>query len=192
MALHLNNKTALIINLVSYNALWFACILSGSSGYQWVSVLALAGVLALHFRFVSKQHKRDWVLVGAAAAFGLLTDSLLSAAGYLSFHRTWPLLPAWVNPVWMITLWAGFSTTLYVIFGWMRGRVWLMVLMGATGGPGAYYAGALMGALELNGSLWVALTLIGVQYGLALPVLYWIGDQVGKEANISMSEAAPQ
>ncbi|MGF1572314.1 MAG: DUF2878 domain-containing protein [Sumerlaeia bacterium] len=177
-------KTPLLINFISYNALWFACILSGSTGYQWASVLVLAVLLALHFRFVSKNAPRDWALIAAAAGFGLLTDSLLAGFGIMSFHSGWPVVPAWVNPIWMLTLWAGFSTTLYVIFGWMQGRVWLMALMGATGGPGAYYAGALLGALELHGSLWISMSLIALQYGVALPVLYWVGDRFPDAANI--------
>lgn len=176
----MNPKLALFVNFVSYNALWFACIFSGSSGYQWISVLALAAVLVVHFKWITKNAPRDWALVAASAGFGLLSDSLLSAAGIFSFHSGWPLLPAWVNPIWMITLWMGFSTTLYVIFGWMRHRIWLMVIMGATGGPGAYYAGDLLGALEMSDPLWVPMVLTGVQYGIALPVLYWIGEGLMK------------
>ncbi|MDX1973597.1 MAG: DUF2878 domain-containing protein [Candidatus Sumerlaeia bacterium] len=175
--LPLDTKWRFITNLASYNVLWFACIMAGSTGIQLMAVVMFAVLITVHLKWVSRNRQRDVLLMLCAALLGLLTDSALAATGFLQFNATWPLLPTWVNPIWMLLLWAGFSTTLYEMLGWSNNRVWLQVILGVTGGPPAYWGGMALGALDFEGSFWVISTLIAVQYGVGLPLLYWLGNR---------------
>jgi hypothetical protein len=54
----------------------------------------------------------------------------------------------WLAPVWIIAMWAGFATLLHVALRWLLPHRWLAALLGAVGGPLAYYAGMRLGAVN--------------------------------------------
>ena len=73
-------------------------------------------------------------------------------------------------PYWMVALWALFATTLNVSLRWLRARPWLGALLGALGGPAAYYAGARLGALELA-TAGAGLGAIAIGWAVLTPLL---------------------
>ena len=70
----------------------------------------------------------------------------------------------------MVALWAIFATTLNVSLRSLRPHRWLAALLGAIGGPVAYYAGARLGALEF-GTPAPALAAIGIGWAILTPAL---------------------
>lgn len=157
------NKLA---NFAAFQAGWFACVLGAANGYPWLgppAVLFLAGVQwALWWRSWSAL-----LLLTAAAALGYLADSLLVTAGLLAFPEKAQL--GGPSPVWMVVLWPNFAAALLESLSWLDGRYVLAALLGAAGGPLAYWGGEQFGAIRLAG--WPAYGAVALEWAAATPLL---------------------
>lgn len=163
----------LILNICFFQAGWWACVISAAYGYAWLGVSTVAVIAVVHFFYVSTSRRLDLLLACAALLVGLLANTAIAAAGAMTFPpSTWarPLAPAF-----MLALWFNFALTLTTMLRWLRRRYVLAALVGALGGPLAYFAGARLGALIL-GPLHtpLALLLIAAEWALAIPLLLLI------------------
>jgi cell division protein FtsW (lipid II flippase) len=75
-----------------------------------------------------------------------------------------------IAPYWMVAMWALFATTLNVSLRWLRPHVGLAALIGAVGGPAAYYAGARLGAIEFTVA-GAAMAAIALGWAVLTPLL---------------------
>lgn len=154
------------INLASVNVCWFACILGAAAARPWLGPLAVAAHLALHLALAPRRGI-EVVLVVVSGGLGYLADSALVLAGLLHFPEAAQL--GGPSPVWMVALWLNFATALNLTLSGLKGRLATAALVGALGGPLSYFAGARLGAVELEGAL--ALLAVGVEWLVALPLL---------------------
>lgn len=157
----------LAVNVLLFQAGWFACVLGAAHGLPWVGPLAAAAIVAWHLAR-APQPKQELALVVVAAVLGMLFETLLVQAGWVRF-QTGELIEG-AAPYWMVALWAIFATTLNVSLRSLRPHWWLAALFGAIVGPAAYYAGARLGALEF-GAAGAALTAIGIGWAILTPAL---------------------
>ncbi len=158
---------AIAVNVVLFQLGWFACVLGAAHGVPWVSVVAAGAILAWHLSRAT-QPQRELALLAAAAVLGAIFETLLMQTGWVRFETG--VLIAGAPPYWMVALWAIFATTLNVSLRWLRPRPSLAALLGAVGGPAAYYAGARLGALEFIAA-GAALVAIGIGWAILVPVL---------------------
>lgn len=159
-----------ILNLVGFNAGWFACVLGAANGQPWIGVIAVS-VLAVIWIGFTRAPKSMLALVLAAAAMGYVLDSGLTLAGVLTFDEEARLGgPA---PLWMVAMWVNFAVALPISMAWIIGRYGIGALLGATGGPLAYLAGDRLGAVEIptEFSAWLLITL---EWAVAMPALIWM------------------
>ena len=161
-----------IANLILFQLFWFVSVLSGANDLWGLSFAGIAILLFFHFVIVSQNKTLDLKLLGFALLWGIFADSLLSALGYLDFSTDFGGPLHWLSPPWMFFLWVGFATTLTGCLDWMRDKFALQVFFGAIGGPGAYFAGSKLGALELGEPLGWSLTAIAFIYAVSMPLLY--------------------
>ncbi len=136
----------LALNIVLFQAAWFACVLGAAHGVAWIGVAVAAAVVAWH-ALRAPQPATELALVAAALAIGALFDSALAASGWLEFAP--PAPAAYLAPYWILAMWALFATTLNVSLGWLHRRLALAAVIGMLAGPLSYWAGARLGALEL-------------------------------------------
>ncbi len=161
-------RMLIAVNLVLYQLGWFACVLGAAHGMPWLGALAVTLIVGWHLARAA-QPKRELALIAVAATLGALFDTLLIQSGWVRFD-TGVLVPG-TSPYWMVALWANFATTLNVSLRSLRTRLGFGVMLGAIGGPAAYYAGAQLGAFELV-AFGAALTAIGVGWAILTPVLF--------------------
>jgi len=135
----------MILNVVLFQLGWFACVLGAASGYAREGAIAAALLVALHIARAA-QPKREAMLAAAAATLGFLFESALVQAGWVRFEAG--MLLEGAAPYWMVALWALFATTLNESMRMLQTRPWIAALLGAVGGPLAYYAGERLGAVE--------------------------------------------
>ncbi len=158
---------SLLLNLVVYQGVWFACVLSAATGHAWIGMALALGAVLLHLARAADPG-RELPLIGCALLAGLAFESLLAATGWVRMPDA--ALLGGVVPLWMVTLWAAFATTLNVSLRGLRRRYLLCAGLAAVGAPLAYHAGAGLGALE-----WVqrlpALAAIAAGWALLLPML---------------------
>ncbi len=157
----------LLVNILLFQAGWFACVLGAAHGMPWAGPLGAAAIVAWHLARAA-QPGQELALVVVAAVTGALFETLLVQAGWVRFGTG--VLIEGTAPYWMVALWTIFATTLNVSLRWLRARTGLAALFGAIGGPAAYYAGAELGALELV-RIDAALVAIAAGWAVLTPVL---------------------
>ena len=155
----------LVLNAALYQAGWLACTLGAANGLPWAGPLVAAAVIAWHLAR-ARRPRGELLLVGAAAASGLVFETALLQSGWIAY----PGGSGDLAPLWMVALWGLFATTFNVSLRALRDRPVIAALVGAAGAPLAYYAGARLGALTLV-SPGPALAAIAIGWAIATPAL---------------------
>jgi hypothetical protein len=151
-----------IVNIVAFQAVWFASVIGAASGVPW-----LGAVLLVPFAI--------WQLsVSDDPAY----DSLYPLAGVLGYVAPWPV--SGLAPAWLVLMWINLGLTLNHSLAWLRGRHLLASVFGGIGGGLSYYAGYRLGAMELYWPAPLAIGLIGLVWAAALPVMYAILDRMAR------------
>lgn len=133
---------SLLLVVIGYKAVWFTSVL-GREGW-W------GGAASLVFLFLLLAHPlrpgRRWLLLPPAGfLFGTVMDGLLASNGGMIFQHS----PAFFQlPLWMPMLWAAFAGAIPIMLRSLRSRLTLVALLGAVGGPMAYYGAAHLGAVS--------------------------------------------
>ncbi len=156
-----------LINYLGFQAGWFACILGAAAGYPWLGAVVVTAIVAAHLAWNARRVSES-LLIGLAAALGYIADSVLALGGCLQFEPQ-TLLGA-PSPIWMVALWANFAATLRWSLAWLDGRYAAGALLGALGGPLAYYAGARLGAVSFENPA-AGLIAVAAEWAIATPLL---------------------
>ena len=158
-----------LVNLLGFQAAWWATILSAANGMPWVAAGASGAAVVLHLAFVDRSPPERLVLVGATAVGGVL-ETANALAGVTRFDP--PPLGMDLAPAWMIVQWTVLGATLRHSLGWIRGRYALAAVLGAIAAPPAYLGGQRLGALAVGGT--GSLVALAAEYAAAIPLLLWI------------------
>ena len=160
----------LLLNVVLFQAGWFACVVGAAHEREAPAVLLSAVIVAWHIAR-AKNWRGELALVALVTLAGGLWDSFMGLAGGLALRTAWPAdWPALLAPAWILALWALFATTLNVSLGWLHGRFLAAAALGALFGPLTYLAGARLGAASIARPL-PTLTLIALGWAVLLPAL---------------------
>jgi hypothetical protein len=170
------NTMNMFINFALFQVAWFACVLGAAHGVPWLGPLVVTAVVAYHLRRVPEP-RTEMMLLMLAALTGLVFDSLLVSAGWLTYPAgQWhPLLA----PYWIVAMWIGFATTLNVSMAWLKGRSYLAFVLGAFGGPLAYLGGAKLGGVSFTDTT-AALAALAMGWALIMPLLMLAAQQLEK------------
>jgi hypothetical protein len=157
----------LAVNIIAYQIAWFACVLSAAAQRPLIGMLVAAAVVLWHL-YSAAEPRRELPLIAIALLLGAVFESLLIASGWVQMPAG--LLLGSVTPLWMVTLWAAFATTLNVSLRALRRRYLLSAVLAGVGAPLAYYAGAKLGALRWVDEL-PALLVIAAGWAAMTPLL---------------------
>lgn len=150
------------LNLLAFQAGWFATVLGAAHGLPWLGPIAVLAAVVLHL-MLTTQRLSELKLLAVALILGLIFEQALLDAGLVSY----PGDPDGV-PLWMLALWPLFATTLNVSLAWFKPRLGLAALAGTLAGPLAYASGETLGAIRLHGP---ALWLLAAGWALVFPLL---------------------
>jgi len=156
----------MIVNVLAFQAGWFACVLGAARGMEWLGPLAVVTVVTWHVIRASSR-ERELGLLAVAGLTGLAFETALAAAGAV-VHQPSTFTIGGV-PLWMIALWPLFATTLNVSLRWLRDRPVLAAACGLIGGALSYWGGARLGAIDIPNLSGLAAIAIG--WAVAMPVL---------------------
>lgn len=153
-------------NFIAFQAGWLACVFGAAAGRPWLGPLVVVVLLGAQWALWWRS-RAALGLLASAAALGFAADSLLTVAGLLSFPAR--ALSEGMSPAWMVVLWPNFASTLLESLSWLEGRYLWAAVLGAIGGPLAYWGGEQFGAIRLaGGSVAVA---VAAEWALATPLL---------------------
>ncbi len=156
----------LIINVIGFEACWFALVLTSPEGYLWLAIAAAAAWCVVHLA-LSPQPTREGMLILVGAAVGTAWDAVSLVTGLIAHEHSHVLTLIFLAR--FLALWITFGTTVRISFGWCGRRLPIAAAIGAIGGPAAYWFGAKMGALSLPGGPFPALLIVAMQYGMLMP-----------------------
>lgn len=156
-----------LVNYVTFQIGWFACVLSAANGRPLLGLLVALLVLGLHLS-LAPRFCTELKMLLACAAIGTAFDSLLLASGWVSYSNgEW--IPG-LAPYWIVAMWFLFSSTLNLSMAWLKGKVLLGAFMGLLGGPLSYIAGQNLGAIRLENPE-AALIAVAIAWTFIMPVL---------------------
>jgi hypothetical protein len=157
----------ILVNIVLFQIGWFACVLGAAQGLPWAGTLVAVVIASVHLVY-AKRRRAELQLLLLVVTLGFAWDSAVTAMGLMQFS-TGRMLSG-LAPYWIAAMWLSFATTLNVSLRWLRGRAWLAALLGAVGGPLAYFAGAKLGALSFPQPL-PGLAAQALGWALLMPLL---------------------
>jgi hypothetical protein len=162
-----------LVLVIACQAGWVACVAGAASGRPLLGPVFVLLLLIVRVVMSRSGAKRALVAcAGGGAVLGVVLDGLLVLAGVLRFTSGGPGGgPGWPVSPWMIALWVNLALVIDPLFARLGPRPLVAALVGAVGGPVAYFAGARLGALTLEPDLPIALTAIAAEWAVALPLL---------------------
>ena len=167
-----------VVNFVIFQIAWFACILGAGNGLPWLGVVGVGASTIGHL--VYAKFDLGWILLLASAfVLGWALDWGVLLAGAMGYPEHTQFLTA--VPLWMPFMWVNFATTLHLSLGWMKCKYIFGVIFGFLGGPGAYFTGMKLNAVTLGDELVQSLLIIGVEWGIAMPILVLIANTIGRQ-----------
>jgi hypothetical protein len=159
----------MVINAVLFQLGWFACVLGAAHGLAAAGTIVVAAIVGWHLARAS-QPRREALLLIIACAVGAAFETVLVQSRWVRFDAG--VLVDGLAPYFMVALWVLFATTLNGSLRWLRVHPGLGALLGAVGGPAAYYSGARLGAMELT-AVGPALVAVAVGWSLLTPLLLY-------------------
>lgn len=160
---------AFLANLVSFQVCWFAFVWGGATGRWWLGFIPLALFMAWQLK-ASRWPRSDLALMGMALGLGLVVETTMAATGL--FRYASPIPSEQLAPLWMLGMWINFGLTINHSMDWFKDRLALAAVFGLVGGPLTYWiAGRAWGALVIADPQWPALLVLGVAWGIAMPLL---------------------
>lgn len=155
------------LNLLAFQIGWWTVVLSAAAGMPSLGMAVVGALLILHLRRV-RPYPGEALLIILTALIGLALESLLQASGWVTYAGDGPT--AWLAPLWMVALWANFAMTLNVSLPPLRNRPGLAAVLGAVGGPAAYWGGAELGAMTFVEPV-SSLAILALAWALLTPLL---------------------
>lgn len=159
----------LIVDIVGFQATWWACALGAGAG-RWEPGVAVGAAVAAGQIAASGQRMALLATVAASALMGIVAESALIATGLVAYATNWPV--AGLSPVWLIVLWVVFATCIPATDRLLGNHALpKAMLLGAVIAPPTYWAGESIGALALAAPLWQPLAALALVWGIATPVM---------------------
>lgn len=166
-----------IVNVAGFQAGWFAAVLGAGNDMPWLGLLVMPPVLLIHIS-ISPHKQAEAVFIVLAGFIGFWVDTLLIYAGV--FTPVQYLSPEPFSPPWMVVLWMGFATSMNASLKILHGRYLLSALLGAFGGPSAYYGAAKLGAMTVIPGT-SDLLVLAVTWAAAVPSLFFISSRINRK-----------
>ena len=158
------------INIVFYQATWFAAIAGAARGWWWAGPLML-GAFAVWQIAVSDERRADLQLMACAAIVGFAVDTLCVRSGMFTYAA--PVPSPDFAPIWIVALWMSFALTLNHSLAWLKAHPALASVFGAVGAPLAYLAAARgWNALSFAARPALALGALAIAWAILAPALF--------------------
>lgn len=163
-----------IANFIVFQVCWMAAVWGAAQQMGWLGPLCAATFLIVESA-LSPSGKKLAILALAAAVIGFALDSVYTQAGLIAFASPGPA-PS-LAPAWIVALWVSFALTLPSSLAYLSPHPWWSAVLGAVGGPIAYWiAIRVWDAGAFTGDEVVVTLVIAAIWAFATPLLFRITD----------------
>lgn len=163
-----------LLNVGLYQLGWFCCVVGAAWDYPVIGAMLALGLTGIHL-LLADSRKAECTLMVGSCLIGVMVDSIQQELGVFTFKMQ-PGWPLWL-PLWVLVIWAQFATLFHYALAWLSGRYLLAAILGAFGGPLAYWGGVSLGAAVFGENPGLSLMALAVTWALVTPALLWLSDQ---------------
>ena len=153
-------------NVVAFNLTWLGCVV-GREQYWWAFAPVVAGYLTLLVQRRIFRLSKFLMLFG----LGVGIDSLLTVLGVFQFGPT-----IFFIPLWLVLLWAAFTTTLFLSLEIVGRSKWIAAICGALAFPFNYALGERLGAVSFATTDNLTLAALSAIWAVVLPAMFWLAE----------------
>jgi len=149
-----------VINILIFQAGWFAAVLGG----DLFATLFILPALVFHFVFTPSK-KEDFIAVILCISLGMVHDSLLLSQNLLKIdqHLYFP-------PIWLILIWSLLGISLLHSLRWVYEKPLFSSLFGTIAAPISYLAGVKLSESQWTGSMTKIILVIAIIWLFLLPL----------------------
>ena len=170
---------SLVLNFVSFQALWFSCVVGGGGhGMVWLALASLVPISIL--TWYSPTRSADAIIALLALAAGLIIDNIWVVLGILDYpHNTFA-------PYWIAFLWVGLGLTVNHSMALFRDHTLVGSLVVGIAAPVTYLAGERFGAVvvaDLSATPLISIVWFLTFYALSKFSLWMISNDGGETAS---------
>ncbi len=166
----MNNGVALSSENIVLNAVGFQLSWWGIALYKEKAILPVLILVCFHLLFLKKRRKEEAFFIVGVALLGVCMDSFLFDLGIFRFEQSL-VASSPIVPLWLITLWLAFATTLNHCLAWLFKNPRVTFLAGGAGGALSYVGAARLGTLEMPMPLLVSVPLLFMLWGVFLSLV---------------------
>lgn len=174
-----------LINLGSFNIVWFICV----QGNNTLAALSTVLLLFTHCLFFVRS-KTEIFVIAVFSTIGYTFDSLLATFSIIHFSAQFSGnffgIHYTLAPTWLLCLWVAFSTTLAHSLSWLATRKVLAALLACIFSPLSYFAGAALSDSTLQQPVYFALALEACFWSALFPFGLYLSNTM--HSNIRISE----
>lgn len=166
-----------------FQMLWWVAVLEARHTATGLGPWLLALFAALAIADAARRGAKPGRLLAAwagAVLVGAVLDSAAIHVGWLDFPAGRPA--GWPLPPWMLGLWLGFAALLPGPLAALSKRPALAAALGLLGGPASYAAAVAAGAASFPGGRLPVLLVLGLLWGVGLPLLARLGQALQGDA----------
>jgi len=174
-----------LLNFILFQLAWFAAIIGGAAGYDGLAALPAVIVVMLHLGLNRSLWRGELWLIAGVTLLGLIVETAFISLGAL--HYAGSEAGAMLPPLWILALWLAFGTLPNGSLHWLKGKTLLQIGLGAALGPLSYVAGVRLGAATLGEPEWLSIIVIGIGWGLAMPIMF----RLAKRLEAGLQSSAP-
>lgn len=163
-----------LVNITLYQAGWFALVLGAARGWPWAGVIVASVLLTIHL-VLARERVPELLVVAAVGFVGTVVDSAQAFAGVFVFESGY-----WsyqVVPFWLTVMWMQFATLFHFALRWLSGRYLLAAVLGAAGGPAAYWTGERLGGVIFPMGTRHSVLILAAVWFVILPLCIILADR---------------
>lgn len=144
--MHAHKPIEIMLNAFAFQLVWFICV-QGNNTLAFVSTFILCVFHFLYFSPGALEKKLTFILIsiGIAVEFLIVNSGLINYANshHFSINEESIILP----PIWLLSLWFAFATTLLHSLHWLISNIYMSAGVGLLVVPFSYLFG-----IKLSGS----------------------------------------
>ena len=152
-----------IYNYMSFYIGWTACLYGAAKGWPYIGPAMVALFAAVHL-YIHPEAKKESVWILGVSVLGCLGDTLVVAGGVFSYAQ--PFHNTFITPLWYVSIWVLFATTLRLSLRWILESLPIAILFGLVGGPLSFYVSARIGAIDFQKPIWISLVVLGIAWSI--------------------------
>ena len=168
-------KNSIIINVIGFYICWWITIYGAVSKLYYIGPLATLIFIIIHLYKVTNHKKEDIFLV-FSFFLGLFIETFLLNLNII-IHQGY-LVKYGIAPLWSVSLWLCFATTLLHSFKWLSNRYFISSLLGILSAPMIYFSMESMGVVSFGLSKSLVILFSSILWGIFFPVFIYFSDKI--------------